>query len=298
MDKLFVLRVLASATYDLAYSGAWGILLAAKWLAYKSPWEVKLYRILRVFVVLLACILFAQAWLLTATMSGESDFTAVCGMIRQTIFETSPGRILGMQFLVAVVIALGLFFKRSLTGSAVWLQLGLFAFLAALRSASGHAASYGNFTVQELVQWVHLGATAAWSGSVFISGLVVSTDSERVLNSFSIRAYGIKLSQTATLAVACVGLTGIYNAYLGLGKSIVPLTHTQWGYTLIAKSTLVMSALALGSRNRYLLSRSEADWDAATESGFVRSLRIESVVMILILIVSAWLANSPPANEM
>lgn len=51
MDNLLLLRVIASAIDNLAYSGAWGILLAGIWLAYKPVWRVKLYSLLLTFAI-------------------------------------------------------------------------------------------------------------------------------------------------------------------------------------------------------------------------------------------------------
>lgn len=294
MDKLFLLRGLASAIYDLAYSGAWGVLLAGMWLGDPSSCGLRLIRLLRILGLMIVCVLTAQAWLLTASMSGESGFIAVCGMMRQAVLETQPGHVWGAQFLVALLIATGLFVVGDLIRKTCSLQMVAFALLAAFRAASGHAASYGNFTVQEGCQWVHLICTAVWSGGVLVSGLFVvgGRDSLPV----SVKEYGRTLSRWVTFALAGVILTGIYNAYLGLGGSVAPLIHSQWGVTLILKSALVIAALALGAWNRSLLG--SGDWNEESEKGFIRSLRVEAVVMILILVVSAWLANSPPAAEM
>ncbi|HEY0162378.1 MAG TPA: CopD family protein [Edaphobacter sp.] len=292
MDKLFLLRVLASAVYNLAYSGAWGALLAGWWLAYKAPWELRLIRLLRGLAVALVCALAAQSWLLTASLSGESGFAAVCGLMRQAVFETQPGHVWAAQFLLVVVIAATLFVLRGLTKRSSSLLVIAFALLAAFRAASGHAASYGNLTVQEAGQWVHLLSMAVWSGGVLVSGLLVMNEAVTL----EVQEYGLKLSKGATIALAGVILSGIYNAYLGLGGSVAPLTRSQWGGTLIVKLILVLTALALGGWNRSRLRRGA--WDEESEKGFIRSLRMEAVVMILILIASAWLANSPPAGEM
>jgi putative copper resistance protein D len=297
MDNLFPLRVLASAMYNLAYSGAWGVLLAGLWLAYLSPWEVRLHRLLRALMLLLACTLLVQIWLLTATMSGEFSFSAVCGMIPQMVLETQPGKVWGLQFILVVLIVVDLFLRGRLTKKTGYLHIEALTLLATFRAASGHAASYGNFTVHEGVQFIHLVCTAIWSGSVCVSGWTLTAAGKDPSESLPVRVYGMKLSRTAAFAVAGVTLTGIYNAYFGLGESLAPLTRTQWGYALITKVVLVTAALALGGRNRYLLNKGE-DWREETDTVFIRSLRTESVVMVMVLFVSAWLANSPPATGM
>jgi len=200
-----------------------------------------------------------------------------------------------MQLLVVILSVFSLLLGRSLTTKISYFQLGVLILLAAVHAFSGHAAAYGNLTVQEMAQFIHLLCTAVWSGSIFISGLIVLSENGNGFV-FSIRKYGIKLSSMATWAVAGVILTGIYNAYFGLGRSITSLVHTQWGDTLSIKAILVIFALVFGIRNRYLLGRSDRDWNSVTEARFVRCLRIKSMAMILILIVSAWLANSPLAS--
>ena len=101
----------------------------------------------------------------------------------------------------------------------------------------------------------------------------------------------MKLS--ATIAVLIVIATGMYNSWHGLGGTAAPLAHTQWGLVLDMKVFLVCIALALGTWNRRIIHSSER-LASVPGSRLLTTLRAEAAMMLLILCISAVLANSPP----
>jgi len=92
-------------------------------------------------------------------------------------------------------------------------------------------------------------------------------------------------------------LSGLYNSYRGLGGAVAPLVQSQWGILLDLKLTLVCIAIAMGAANRQTLRRNRSLSSTQTFR-MARILRAEAVVMLLILLVSGWLANSAPANSL
>jgi copper resistance protein D len=102
-------------------------------------------------------------------------------------------------------------------------------------------------------------ATALWAGSVIVAGIIVLPGMLRRLDIDRIAPFTRKLSRAVTVGLSLIVLSGIYNSYRGLGGSLTPLAGTQWGKVLDLKLALIM---------------------------------------LLILTVSAWLANSPPANQL
>jgi putative copper export protein len=108
--------------------------------------------------------------------------------------------------------------------------------------------------------------------------------------------YARRLSLTSTCTVLVVALTGFYKGWVGLGGSWKPLEDTQWGMILAAKSALVAMALAVGLKNRMTLKRNRTLVGPDARS-FSRWVRLEGFAMLAILVLSGFLANSPPVTD-
>jgi putative copper resistance protein D len=300
MDNfLFLPRSVAAALFDAAFAGASGLLIARLWVSSCS--EEKLVNGLRGRVVGCALVLLAalsaQAILAVATMIGSSNLGSIRGQFADVMTSTHAGRALLCNSAVALLLLAMAPMRRmwqSRVGTA--LLLSVLAILAATRAATGHPAADGDFTLPELVQFVHLASIAIWSGGVLAAGFFVLPE---LLHAQQIEAMGQfarRLSQTVTIALLLIVLTGLYNSYRGLGGSLAPLIGTQWGDLLDIKIVLVGLAVAMGTFNRQMLrkNRSLTPGQARRLAGV---LRAEATVMLLILGVSAFLANSPPANS-
>src|SRR6266702_1415702 len=299
MDNfLFLPRALAATVYDVAFASASGLIVAG--LLLTPGWKGKLKLQRKAFACALAMLiaLGGQAWLLTATMAGSSELRLISPQLTEVITSTHAGRALLCNSAAALLFLLVLLIARqrqTRTSSAG--PLTALALLAATRAATGHAAADGDFSLPEFVQFFHLVSIAIWSGGVMAAGYFVVPRMLYEIQFESLLAFTRRLSQLITIAILLVAFTGTYNSYRGLGASLSPLTRTQWGGFLIAKVVLVCSAVSLGAYNRRIL-RAGPSLSALHASRLARTLRVEAIVMLLILAVSAWLANSPPANSL
>jgi putative copper resistance protein D len=299
MDNfLFLPRSLAAALYDAAFAAAFGFVLANLWLQPEGDATVsaRLRHGTRLSAVAMLLAVAAQAYLTTATMVGSAALAEVRGQLWTVLTGTHAGRNLlaAIALLLISLPALALR-TRAQSRAQTWIALGLLTTLAAVRAASGHAAADGDLTLPEYIQCIHLTSIAIWSGGVIAAGLIVLPAFERARNSAEITAFTRKLSRTVTIALVCIVLSGVYNAYRGLAGSLKPLATTQWGALLDAKLALVFIALAMGATNRRILQTGSA-LTPQQSARLTRTLRAEAVVMLLILAVSAFLANSPPAD--
>lgn len=194
---------------------------------------------------------------------------------------------------------------------AIWSLLPLKPILAApgsavlllvvilLRSATGHAAVDGDFSLAELLQALHLSAMAIWSGGVLVSGLLVLPRlirADAASNLPSPRNYVASLSTVSTWAVAVVALSGVVKAWRQVGGDLHLLRDAGWAWVLYAKVACVTLAIMLGGLNRLGL-RGSNDWPETTETRSAKLLRAEAWTMVAVLILSAWLANMPPPGE-
>jgi putative copper export protein len=129
---------------------------------------------------------------------------------------------------------------------------GVAALVAATRSASGHAADWGDLTLAELSDWLHLLAASCWGGGLLALAVVVLPATGRLPDHRRrLAVIARRFSTLAGAALAGVLATGIYNAWLQVG-SVGALWRTSYGRTLLVKLLLVVLVLALGAANRYL----------------------------------------------
>jgi putative copper resistance protein D len=134
---------------------------------------------------------------------------------------------------------------------------------------------------------------------VIASGLLVLPRLRSVATGDDLAHFVGHLSAAATLAVSAVLVTGVFNADRGLGGSLVPLTHSDWGLILSAKLGLVGVAIILGGINRLVyLPRIRRGASHNSAASFLTILRAEAVVMIGILSAAAVLAHAVPGAHL
>lgn len=173
------------------------------------------------------------------------------------------------------------------------------AVLAFTRSATGHSADQGDFTLLELMDWLHIMAGSAWAGGVVAFTLILLNGFMR--NSGPLPPFNLsvhRLSQLAAAAALVVLISGAYNTWQKL-LTIDALWQTDYGQHLLWKIGLVGVMLGLGAANRFLhLGRLPMDspGDATAQHLFRRILRIETLVAVAVFIAAAILINTLPPH--
>jgi putative copper export protein len=248
-------------------------------------------------------------WARTVTMSGMSWREAlpeVPLVLQQTHFG-------GVWLWRLAVLALGWMAwwrwhyagtaKRGLLSAA----LVLTAAAAFTRSATGHPADQGDFTLREFSDWLHLMAAALWTGSVIGSAIMLSPwlhDRWPPAVGTDIRFIN-RLSGLAGVALALLLTTGIANAWWAL-PTFADLWMTDYGHILMAKFALTAVLIVLGALNRYHFlpglralgagseNTSPAESISSLHNRFAMNLIIEALLMLLILSVAATLTQGAP----
>lgn len=192
-----------------------------------------------------------------------------------------------------------------------WLMLAAAAVLAFSRSASGHAADAGDFTVEEWADWVHLMAISVWAGSVLVVPALVLPALTRTTSAAPsfVAHFARRFSRSSGLALGLLVLAGSYSAWLRLG-SWSALVETAYGRTLVVKLLLVAAAVGLGAVNRFMHVRRIDAWargaatppravDSYLASRFSKTVRIEAAVLAAVLAsATVLLQQMPPAMAM
>jgi putative copper resistance protein D len=291
------MRVCAAAASDVAYAASAGTLLNRLWLGVSNTpaSERQLRHWLMVCSLLMLFAIPLQVLLLAASMTGDLSWRLAWSALPD-VLTTYSGHTLVMSFcFVPCLLAVSIFPPAFRNKAGIWIGIALVIGIAVYRAGFGHAASDGNFTLREMVQFLHLSSIAIWGGGVAIAGLVVAPQLAVAAGPEEVVQFGRRLSRTVTIALVIVLVSGIYSAWRGLGGSVSPLPHTAWGRMLLVKICIVLMALFHGGRVRLLLQESRSS-KADRIALIQRWLRAEALLMIFVLVVSAWLANLPPAD--
>lgn len=192
------------------------------------------------------------------------------------------------------------------------------------RSATGHAGDQGIYSGGVWVDCLHVWSSGIWVGSLFAMSLLVfplllrQVEIERALAA----EVFARLSRVATLALAAIVASGIYNAWGGL-DGIGDLWQSRYGQILSVKVALVIWMVYLGGHNRYhkvpalqrwvgMPTAPASFWQrvpgwrplSATRGGAyllsrcARAVHLEAALGVLVLAAAALLHHGMPPADM
>lgn len=178
-------------------------------------------------------------------------------------------------------------------------------------SWTGHAAAaIKDFRLAVVTDWLHLVAGAFWAGGLFHLAFITQPVLQRLDRSkrSDVLHQLVRLfTRVAVPTVVVLVLAGLYNSWVhvdGFGA----LWSTTYGRTLLLKLVLVALMLALGALNNFHFGKkagrlSETDKGeiglrnhSKVETGFSRSVIVEAVLGIAVLLITAILVFQTPAR--
>lgn len=269
--------------------------------------------LLRAGVALLLLALLAALVLQSASVNGvgfaEALSPALLGrVIKGTGFGTawlittlSAGAVAVIAFLVGAGSQAD---RRGLWWAGLLASAGMFVG----PSLTGHAmAAAGQHHFAVVSDWLHLAAGGFWVGGLFHLALAAPAGLSRMDAAGRGRAVGLVISRFTRLAVpsvVVVSLAGLYNSWVHLG-SVGALWGTAYGRTLLVKLLLVAPMLLLGAVNgfRYgpraarFAGAGDEDGRGAVERGFLRSVKVEAALGVLVLLAAAVLVFITPGRN-
>ena len=174
-------------------------------------------------------------------------------------------------------------------GVALLLSLGL----------SGHAATGDLVPVALVADLVHVGAVGLWLGGLLVVLAVALPRAQRD----ELRRVVPRFSGIAFAAVTALVVTGVFQSWRQVG-GLDALTQTTYGHLLLAKLALFVVMVGFGYLGRRWVQRGYrgesvdvGDDDAEVVAGYRRSIRVETVLGVAILAVTALLVNAQPARS-
>lgn len=282
----------------------------------------------RLFGIALALIFAASAaelMIRAGAMSNRPVFD-VFPVISAVLFKTHYGHVwiarIAALMLLSFFTGIELRHRNSplFLGSALFLLL----FIAATRSASGHAADAGDFSWAEIMDWLHIVSASVWGGGLFVLSLTILPEIIRRDNFPAplLASVASRFSRLAGAAVGVLALTALYNAWLHVGR-IEGLWMTSYGAMLIVKIALFLVLVNLGAFNRYVsvpllrqlggldpgrrgiigniavrIMPGHFSQDVQTAAlRFMRSVRTEAIIIVIVLFFAGLLVQQVPARH-
>ena len=218
--------------------------------------QIRLWRLLTISIGVLTVTGTVELVMRTVEMSGQPLITSF-SLLPKVLLETHYGNLwLARALAQAWLWACWWVGRRFLNSRAMpGLMLLAGALIALTRSASGHAADWGDFTLPELVDWLHLMLASVLGGGLlslsiaFLPQMLERHDVQ--LKQTLIADIVSRFSNLAWISLAGVILSGVYNAWLEVG-SFGALWETSYGRALIVKLLLLLVLIILGAFNRYI----------------------------------------------
>lgn len=179
-------------------------------------------------------------------------------------------------------------------------------------SMTSHAAGATLWTIPSaLIDWVHLLANSAWIGGLFMLSILLpiavapyqaanqNGSAHRPEAQLATRAILRRFSALGVICVLLLITTGVYSSLVHV-LQLTDLTGTAYGLSLIAKTLLILPLLGLAlyhhlitdpSRLRSIQDRLRLQMRMPT---LFRTLRVESLIGLIVLISAAYLSATPP----
>lgn len=159
--------------------------------------------------------------------------------------------------------------------------------LVATPGFAGHAAIGSHEPYALIADVAHVGAASAWLGGIaFLTLFVLPRRTD------DLKAVVRRYSDVAFWAVVVLVGTGLFQGWRQVG-TVDALTSTSYGRLLIVKSALVAGMLAVGWLSRRAV---HARWSPDTASRVRRTVGIETVAAVAVLIATSLLVNAVPAK--
>ena len=219
-----------------------------------------------------------------ARISGMGLQGAVDPMMLGFVWDSPLGaaaiwRILGELLVVAMLI-------RGAVG--LWAGLIGASLIAVSYTFVGHALGDPRWLLASLLT-LHLLAAAFWVGALLpLKRAIGQPDGASLLHRFG---------KIASVTVALLVVVGVIFAWLMTGSAAALFT-TAYGWTLLAKLGVVTGLMALAALNKWRFVTALASGVPSAAPHLRRSIQIEAMAALLILIATATLTSitTPPIN--
>lgn len=241
-------------------------------------------------IIVAALALGAAGALVSLGFQGLDALGAAAGrffqpVIWSTALSTSYGRTV-LAALAAFVLASAAVVTRQLPArTAAVLALG---FAAAAPALSGHAGTAQPQWLMRTAVFAHVAAIAIWAGALPPLGLALRRGEAGALSGLS------RFSRIVPSVVVLLVAAGVALALVQVGRPSA-LEDTAYGRVLSIKLALLVPLFALAAINRWGLTAEVEAGSTGAARRLVRSIVVESLLVVAILgAAAAWRFTPPP----
>jgi len=230
----------------------------------------------------------------TMEMAGLG-ITEITPLLPTVLFSSHYGSMWFVR-MASIVIAWCVWWigKRHLNSRIViFLLLSACAAIAFSRSASSHAADYGDLSLQQLSDWFHLMAALSWGGALLSVSLMLSastiadnSDQQHIVAGIADRFFALFGPVFAILV-----LSGLYNTWVEV-RSFGALLTSPYGWFLSGK-LLIFAYLTY----RYIAPPQRGKDEAAYAIKFLKRTRVEAFLILAILLCVSLFTHEIPARH-
>lgn len=238
-------------------------------------------------------ILMSQAALLTGKGAGAITQTSV---LRDVLTEN-----LGWSLAVLMIGLAAVHLSTDITNRAVSNSFALYGGLAVTASFAvwGHARELTPRALALGADVVHVGAAALWLGGLVGLAMVLARRSADTVDATA----GIigRFSQMALWSVLALTVAGTALTVIGSDADLHAIVSTTWGRLVLAKIGLAAIVIAVAAWNRRslvpaLVRSDEPDTRPTRWRRLLRAVRVEVVLLVVVVCLTAILVNVPPAR--
>lgn len=221
------------------------------------------------------------------------------GFLGDVLFDSRNGLWLQQRWyaliLAALALSVRLIWPRIVDHRRLLRLLALLALAwLASTSAVSHGAAIGSGWIWgTLFDALHLSLVAIWIGG--LASLILALRDSPGARVEAVRRFSI----VAAVSVPVLFAAGLLSALIQI-PNVDGLIDTDWGLAFIVKVVLLLALFTAAAMNAFLLRPRDADADGQDEDlarRFRRTMRIEVVLGLVVIVVSAVLTQLPsPAS--
>jgi putative copper export protein len=282
-----------SVLFGAAWLHAWSMAPAGAGRTFPQP----VYQGLRKLYLLCLVVLIASSigLLVLRSMEMSGVGPAEVGSVLPTVLGKTHFGSMWFLRLAALFTAWVIWWatKRYMTSRLVACSLlSLAGIIGFSRSSSGHLADFGDFSIQQISDWLHLAAVSCWIGNILaIAFLFPLSRVGREEQYDSLSRLADRYFSLFGPLLAILVFTGWHNSWL-LVHDYQALVKTPYGWILCAKLLLVAVLVA-----RYVAPPEPGPNRGQYSINFLRRIRVEVFLVMAVILAVAFLIHRVPARH-
>lgn len=260
---------------------------------YPENLPASIWRLLGIGIIVLTASSVMELFVRASEMSGSTVMAP--SVLPTLLLRTHYGHLLMVRAAALAALWFGWHAGRRNPGSLKpsAFILGAAAVIAITMSATGHASDLGDFSLLELMDWLHLMAASIWGGGLLALSTVVLPMVGQSPGRDEITTIGRRFSRIVNgVVMLIIVVTAFHKAWFYV-NSFHALWNTPYGQTIIVKISLFFLLLISGAYSEWYGDMPRDRWIRR----FTRTARVQVILIVAILFCAALLRHQIPARH-